>query len=92
MEKKNYIDYIVEETKKILAIDSPSGYTKEVAEYVLGEYRALGYEPKLTVKGGVLVALGGKNKEDAVMLEAHIDTLGAIVTLEGGVDNEELKS
>ena len=49
MEKKNYIDYIVEETKKILAIDSPSGYTKEVAEYVLGEYRALGYEPKLTV-------------------------------------------
>ena len=42
MEKKNYIDYIVEETKKILAIDSPSGYTKEVAEYVLGEYRALG--------------------------------------------------
>ena len=74
------IDYIVEETKKILAIDSPSGYTKEVAEYVLGEYRALGYEPKLTVKGGVLVALGGKNKEDAVMLEAHIDTLGAIVT------------
>ena len=44
MEKKNYIDYIVEETKKILAIDSPSGYTKEVAEYVLGEYRALGYE------------------------------------------------
>ena len=25
MEKKNYIDYIVEETKKILAIDSPSG-------------------------------------------------------------------
>ena len=80
MEKKNYIDYIVEETKKILAIDSPSGYTKEVAEYVLGEYRALGYEPKLTVKGGVLVALGGKNKEDAVMLEAHIDTLGAIVT------------
>ena len=80
MEKKNYIDYIVEETKKILAIASPSGYTKEVAEYVLGEYRALGYEPKLTVKGGVLVALGGKNKEDAVMLEAHIDTLGAIVT------------
>ena len=44
MEKKNYIDYIVEETKKILAIDSPSGYTKEVAEYVLGEYRALGHK------------------------------------------------
>lgn len=25
---KNYVDYMVEETKNILAIDSPSGYTK----------------------------------------------------------------
>ena len=74
-----YVDYIVEETKKILAIDSPSGYTKEVADYVLGEYQKLGYEAVLTVKGGVLVTIGGKNKQDAVMLEAHIDTLGAMV-------------
>lgn len=76
---KNYVEYMVEETKKILAIDSPSGYTKEVAEYVMNEYKALGYEPQMTVKGGVLVALGGKNKSDAVMLEAHIDTLGGMV-------------
>ena len=27
---KNYVDYMVEETKNILAIDSPSGYTKEM--------------------------------------------------------------
>lgn len=77
---KQYVDYIVEETKKILAIDSPSGYTKEVADYVLGEYKKLGFEAELTVKGGVLAAIGGKNKQDAVMLEAHIDTLGAMVT------------
>lgn len=75
----NYVDYIVEETKKILAIDSPSGYTKEVAEYVMQEYRALGYEPVMTVKGGVLVALGGKDEKNAVMVEAHIDTLGGMV-------------
>ena len=80
MEQKSYVDYIVEETKKILAIDSPSGYTKQVAEYVLGEYRALGYEPEMTVKGGILVSLGGKNPKDAVMLEAHIDTLGGMVS------------
>jgi putative aminopeptidase FrvX len=79
METKNYVDYIVEETTKILAIDSPSGYTREVAEYVMEAYRKLGYEPQMTVKGGVLVALGGKKKEDAVMLEAHIDTLGGMV-------------
>ena len=80
MKTKKYVDYIVKKTKKILAIDSPSGFTKEVADYVMEEYRALGYEPQLTVKGGVLVAMGGKKKKDAVMLEAHIDTLGAMVT------------
>ena len=80
MDAKNYVDYIVEETKKILAIDSPSGFTKEVADFVVNEYRALGYDAKLTVKGGVLVTIGGKTKQDAVMLEAHIDTLGAMVT------------
>ena len=80
MNTKNYVEYIVEETKKILAIDSPSGFTKEVADFVVNEYRELGYDAKLTVKGGVLVTIGGKNKEDAVMLEAHIDTLGAMVT------------
>ena len=79
MKTKKYVEYMVEETKKILAIDSPSGYTADVADYVMKEYQKLGYEPKLTTKGGVLVALGGKDKKNAVMLEAHIGTLGAMV-------------
>ncbi len=46
----------------------------------MGEYKKLGYEPKLTVKGGVLVPIGGRDKENAVLfLEAHIDTLGGMV-------------
>ena len=53
MKTKKYVDYIVEETRKILAIDSPSGFTKDVAEYVMNAYRELGYEPKQTTKGGV---------------------------------------
>lgn len=80
MNANEYVDYMVEETKKILAIDSPSGYTEEAAAYVMNEYRRLGYEPERTVKGGVLVSLGGKDKTNAVMLEAHIDTLGGMVT------------
>lgn len=80
MELKHYVDYMVEETKKILAIDSPSGYTKNVAEYVTGLYQDMGYAPVMTVKGGILVDLGGKDSSDAVMLEAHIDTLGAMVS------------
>lgn len=80
MELKHYVDYMVEETKKILAIDSPSGYTKNVAEYVTGLYQDMRYKPVMTVKGGILVDLGGKDSSDAVMLEAHIDTLGAMVS------------
>lgn len=78
--KEKYVDYIVEQTKKILNIDSPSGYTKEVADYVIKEYKKLGYNPISTIKGGILVEIGGKNSKDAVLLEAHIDTLGGIVT------------
>ncbi len=77
---KNYVDYITDVTVKLLSIDSPSGYTKEAAEFVMEEYRKMGYEPKMTVKGCVLADLGGKNKDNGLLLAAHVDTLGAIVT------------
>lgn len=77
MEK--YVEYILEETKKILAVDSPTGYTTEAAQYVMDAYEALGYHPVKTVKGGVLVEIGGRDDQDAILLEAHMDTLGAMV-------------
>lgn len=77
MEK--YMDYVLEQTKKVLSIDSPTGYTKEAADYVIGAYEALGYHPVPTVKGGVLVEIGGTDEKDAILLEAHMDTLGAMV-------------
>lgn len=76
---EKYVDYIMEKTTEVLAIDSPTGYTRNAAEYVVKEYEKLGYKPVMTVKGGVLVDIGGKNKDDGVVLAAHIDTLGAIV-------------
>ena len=39
MKTKKYVEYMVEETKKILAIDSPSGYTADVADYVMKAYQ-----------------------------------------------------
>lgn len=76
---KKYMDYVLEETKKILAIDSPTGYTKEAADYIMAAYEAMGYHPIKTVKGGVLAEIGGKDEKDAILLEAHMDTLGAMV-------------
>ena len=86
MKTKKYVEYMVEETKKILAIDSPSGYTADVADYVMKAYQKLGYEPKLTTKGGVLVALGGKDKKNAAMV-AEIKSNGRLrVTPVGGMN------
>lgn len=77
---QNYTDFILEELKKLLAIDSPSGYTKNVTDYLISRYQEMGYHPVKTVKGGVLVDLGGTDTENAVFTEAHVDTLGAVVT------------
>ena len=77
---KNYVDYITDVTCRLLAIDSPTGYTKNAAEFVMDEYRKMGYEPKMTVKGCVLVDIGGKNKDNGIVLAAHADTLGAMVS------------
>lgn len=77
MEK--YMDYALEQTKKVLSIDSPTGYTREAADYVMNAYEAMGYHPVKTIKGGVLVEIGGTDDNDAILLEAHMDTLGAMV-------------
>lgn len=75
----SYMDYILTQLKALMAIDSPSGYTKEVTDYLMAQYKEMGYSPKKTVKGGVLVELGGEEKENALFMEAHVDTLGAMV-------------
>lgn len=76
---KKYVDYIVEKTGELLAIDSPSGFTKEVSDYLIKEIEALGVKTYKTVKGGVIAELEGKEKDNAIMLNAHVDTLGGIV-------------
>ena len=73
-------NYILEQVQNILAIDSPTGYTKNVTDYLMAEYEKMGYTPQRTVKGGVLTDLGGKDPDNAVFLEAHVDTLGAMVS------------
>ena len=74
-----YAEYATEKTVELLAIDSPSGYTDKAAEWVKNEFEKLGFDAEISTKGGVIVDLGGKNKEDGLLLEAHTDTLGAMV-------------
>lgn len=65
---------------ELLAIDSPSGYTRHAAEYALNAFQKAGLAPELTHKGGVLVCLNPDAPvENALLLQAHIDTLGGMV-------------
>ena len=79
MIEKIYADYAWEQTVKLLAIDSPTGFTSRAAEWVRDAFSQLGFEANITTKGGVLIDLGGKNDQDALFLEAHADTLGCMV-------------
>ena len=76
---KRYTDYAVAQAAALLAIDSPTGYTAAAEEHLLNVFRELGCEAVHTVKGGVLVDLGGADAENGLLLEAHCDTLGAMV-------------
>ena len=73
-----YADYAWDRSAALLGIDSPSGFTAKAAEWVKNEFESLGFDAKITTKGGVLVDLGGE--EDGLLLEAHMDTLGAMVS------------
>ena len=76
---RKYAEYAVEEAVKLLAIDSPSGYTEKAAQWVADEFNNMGYKAVITTKGGVLIDLGGEDENDSLLLEAHSDTLGAMV-------------
>ena len=69
------IDYL----KKLTSIPSPTGFTRQVADYLVEELERLGYSPIRTNKGGVNVIVKGKDDNKHRVVTAHVDTLGAMV-------------
>ena len=69
------IDYL----KKLTSIASPTGFTREVSDYLVEEVERLGYTAIRTNKGGVNVVVKGKNDNKHRVVTAHVDTLGAMV-------------
>ncbi len=79
MMERNYADYAWAQASSLLAIDSPSGFTHRASAWVKESFEKLGYPSTITTKGGVLIDLGGLEEGDGLLLEAHADTLGAMV-------------
>lgn len=72
-----------DETKKLIkdlvSIPSPSGFTKQVIQFVDDYLKGLNVETRRNHKGGLIATLPGEDTEKHRMLTAHVDTLGAMV-------------
>ena len=65
--------------KNVLAIDSPTGYTKQVMDYLKEELHTLGVPHYTTAKGALIATIKGKSHDYQRTFSAHTDTLGAMV-------------
>ena len=70
---RKYTDYIVEQAEKLLSIDSPSGYCRQVTDYLLEELGRLGIQAKKTIKGSSLhkCATNVRNLPKAVIQDSE---------------------
>tara|TARA_B110000438_G_C15771082_1_gene631909 strand:+ start:544 stop:1551 length:1008 start_codon:yes stop_codon:yes gene_type:complete len=63
--------------QELVAIDSPSSYTKKAEDYCFDVLENLGWKPSKTNKNAVKCTLGECPK---LAIAGHLDTLGAIIT------------
>jgi putative aminopeptidase FrvX len=76
MHNKKIIEKYLEE---LLAIPSPTGYTKEIMEYIKKELEQMDIDYKVSNKGILVATIAGENKENEITFSSHVDTLGGMV-------------
>lgn len=80
-------DGIMQEMLTLCSIFSPTGYTREVSDYLINRLTQMGLKPWERHKGGVFCELTkagtetspAKPEDQALLLSAHVDTLGLMV-------------
>lgn len=70
-----FADYDI--LRRLIAIDSPSGFTATACQYIYDVLKSYGCQPEFTNKGAVRCVLGDA---PTLALAAHVDTLGAMVS------------
>ncbi len=71
------MEEFIKQFTQLMAIDSPTGYTRAAADFTVDVLEKLGFRPYLTRKGCVVCDLGGEGQP--LVMSAHIDTLGGMV-------------
>lgn len=72
-------DLLKKYLKDILSIPSPTGYTKDICNYIINELEKIGVCYKVSNKGAIVVTIQGKDNSIATTFSAHVDTLGAMI-------------
>ena len=64
--------------EKIFSIDSPTGFTHNVIDFLEQYINELGYETEKNKKGNLIVSVKGET-DYTVGISSHVDTLGMMV-------------
>ena len=76
---ENYQKYITDTLFALMAVDSPTGFSKAINQTLIEMAGKLGYQAETTNKRLVKISVKGKSSEKKIAISAHVDTLGAIV-------------
>ena len=72
-------DLLMETARRLLTVDSPSGFTHNAVAEAETMARLAGYETRRTNKGNLIIDVPGREGGKEIGLCAHIDTLGLMV-------------
>lgn len=75
MDQKYILDFLVE----LMGIPSVCGDTEKGILRAKEEFEKFGLEVKMNRKGAVYVTIPGEDDENQVLINAHMDTLGAMI-------------
>lgn len=70
---------IIEKCHKLVSIDSPSGYVREIQKYLIEFAISNGLEYFTTSKGNVIINAIVDDAKPTIMVATHVDTLGLMV-------------
>ncbi len=70
---------VVERCRKLIEIDSPSGYIVQIQQYLVDFAKSNGLEYQVTSKGNVIINAVVDDQVPEIMVATHVDTLGLMV-------------
>ncbi len=71
-------EFLIDFAKKIFSIDSPSGFTNNIIDYLEKVAISKNLQYEKNKKGNLVITIPGKN-DYTIGFSAHVDTLGAMV-------------